>query len=92
MRLSGIEFADGALETFGLEESYVPAPGCKVWVQELVTKRVRDNIQFPLKSKVDGGLMLEPPPGVEMGVNWIKALGPQKSGPEGNLFLFVVIG
>lgn len=74
---------------FGLEESYVLASGYKVWVQEWVMRRVRGNIQFPLKSKGHGDLMLEPPPGVVMGVSWIKALGPQKSGPEVNLSLFL---
>lgn len=92
VRLEGIEFADGALEMFGLEESYVLALGYKVWVQEWVMRRVRGNIQFPLKSKVHGDLMLEPPPGVVMGVSWIKALGPQKSGPEVNLSLFLATG
>lgn len=55
-------------------------------------KKVRGNIQFPLKSEVRGGLMLEPPPGVVKGVSWIVALGPQKSGPEANLSLFLVTG
>lgn len=50
---------------------------------------VRDNIQFPQRSKQFGS---EPPPGAEMDVSWTKALGPQKSVPGENLSLLCVAG
>lgn len=91
-RPQGTESGEGALETSGLEESCVLALSYRVWAQEWVRKRVKGNIQFPQRSEEFGGLRPGPPPGEEMGVSWIKALGPQKSGPVENLSLLCVAG
>ena len=92
VRSQGTESGDSALGTSGLAESCALALCYKVWAQELVMKRVRGNIQSPLRNEVYGGPMPGLPPVVEMGVSWIKALGPQKSGPVENLSLLTVAG
>lgn len=88
----GTESGDGALETSGLAESCALALGYRIWAQEWVMKRVRDNFQFQQMSEVYGAPMPGPPLVVEMGVNWIKALGPLKSVPVENLSLLAVTG
>lgn len=54
-------------------------------------KKVKRNIQFPQRSVVYDVPELGPPPGVKMGVNLIKASGPLKSVPVGNLSLLAVV-
>lgn len=91
-RPQGTESGEDALETPVLEESCALALSYKVWAQEWVRKRVRGNIQFPQRSEEYGGPRPGPPPGVEMGVSWIKALGPRKNDPVENLSLLGVAG
>lgn len=90
-RPQGTESADGARGTSGLEESYAPAQGYRVWAREWATRRAKGNIQFPQRSAVCGVPELGPPPGVKTGVNSIKASGPRKSAPVGNLSLLAVV-
>ena len=91
-RLQGTESGEGAPEICELEESFALALSYRLWGQEWVRKRVRGNILFPQRSEQYGGLRPGPPPGAEMSGSWIKALGPQKSGPAENLFLLCVAG
>lgn len=91
-RPRGTESGEGAPEISGLEESCALALSYRVWAQEWVRKRVRGDIQFPQRSEEYGGPRPGPPPGAEMGASWIKALGPQKSGPAENLSLSGVAG
>lgn len=67
------ESADGALGTYGMEESCALSQGYRVWAQKWATKKVKGNIQFPQRSVVYVVPGLGPPPGVTMGVNLIKA-------------------
>lgn len=86
------ESGEGTPETPGPEESCALALSYRVWAQEWARKKVKGNIQFPQRSEEIGGLRPGPPLGAEMGVSWIKALSPQKSGPVENLSPLCVAG
>lgn len=92
MMSQGTESGDGALETSGLEESCALALGYRIWAQEWVMKMARGNFQFQQMNEVYGAPIPGPPPVVEMGVNWIKTLGPLKNVPVENLSLLAVTG
>lgn len=55
-------------------------------------RRVRDNNQFPQRSKEFVGLRPGLPPGEVLGASWITALDPLKSGPAENPCLLRVAG
>lgn len=86
------EFDEGAPETSGLEESCALALSYRVWARKWAMKMVRGDIRSLQRSGECGAPRPGPPPQEVMGVSWIKALGPQKTGPVENLSLLGVAG